>query len=118
MVRDIWRSETVPVEPGTIVSRYWRARGLGDPLIPKTIRTSRSWLRHREGGSRPVMVAAVQHVAIGFVAIHQTCLQIDGAAKASFREPRSSLGPVGGAAVRLAPARKGMPLVIGEGIET
>jgi hypothetical protein len=35
--------------------------------------------------------------------IHRTWLQPDGLAKASFREPRLSLGPIGGGAVRLAP---------------
>ena len=48
--------------------------------------------------------------------IHRTWLQPDGLAKASFREPRLSLGPIGGGAVRLAPP--GERLLVGEGIET
>ena len=48
--------------------------------------------------------------------IHRTWLQPDGLAKASFREPRLSLGPIGGGAVRLAPP--GELLLVGEGIET
>ena len=48
----------------------------------------------------------------------RTWLQTDGAAKASFRNPRLSLGPIGGGAVRLAEAREDVPLVIAEGIET
>ena len=50
------------------------------------------------------MVALVEHVVFGPVAIHRTWLQADGAAKAAFRDPRLSLGPVGGGAVRLAEA--------------
>jgi putative DNA primase/helicase len=64
------------------------------------------------------MVALVQHVNDGPVAIHRTYLAIDGSQKASFRDPRLSLGPVGGAAVRLAQATEHQPLVIAEGIET
>ena len=64
------------------------------------------------------MVALVEHVEHGPVAIHRTWLQTDGAAKASFRNPRLSLGPVGGGAVRLAAAREDVPLIIAEGIET
>jgi putative DNA primase/helicase len=113
---DFWDHETVSPD-GTAVERYWQARGLASP-IPPTIRASRSWLRHPEGGSRPAMVALVQHAERGPIAIHRTWLQVDGAAKASFREPRLSLGPVGGGAVRLARANERQPLVVAEGIET
>ena len=112
---DFWRHETLPVAPGTIVERYWLARGLTLP-VPSTIRASRSWLRHPEGGNRPVMVALVEHVAFGPVGIHRTWLAIDGSMRATFREPRRSLGPVKGGAVRLAPA--GELLMVSEGIET
>jgi putative DNA primase/helicase len=111
-----WREETIPPQ-GTVVERYWVARGLAELPIPETIRTSGSWLRHAEG-SRPAMVALVQHVAAGPVAIHRTWLAIDGSQKAAFREPRLSLGPIGGGSVRLAPASDHQPLVIAEGIET
>jgi hypothetical protein len=63
-----WRQDTV-VPRGTPVERYWAARGLGDLPIPQTIRASRSWLRHPEGGSRPAMVALAEHVDVGPVAI-------------------------------------------------
>jgi putative DNA primase/helicase len=45
------------------------------------------------------MIALVQHVDHGPIAIHRTWLAIDGSGKASFREPRMSLGPIGGAAI-------------------
>lgn len=112
---DFWRHETEPVAPRSAVARYWQSRGLALP-IPPTIRASRNWLRHPEGGSRPVMVALVEHVAEGPVAIHRTWLAIDGSGKAAFCEPRRGLGPVKGGVVRLAPA--GELLMVGEGIET
>jgi putative DNA primase/helicase len=62
------------------------------------------------------MVALVEHVEHGQVGVHRTWLAIDGSTKASFRSPRLSFGPVGGGAVRLAPA--GETLVIAEGVET
>jgi putative DNA primase/helicase len=111
---DFWEHETADPR-GTATERYWIARDLAPP-IPPTIRASRSWLRHPEGGSRPAMVALVEHVNFGPVAIHRTWLQIDGLKKASFREPRRSLGPVKGGAVRLATAAA--ELAVGEGIET
>jgi putative DNA primase/helicase len=113
---DVWRHETLPIAPGTIVERYWRARKLALP-VPPTIRASRSWLRHPEGGSRPVMVALVEHVAFGPVAVHRTFLAIDGSCKAAFQAPRLSLGPVGGGAIRLGEAREDVPLVVAEGVE-
>jgi putative DNA primase/helicase len=111
---DFWGHETVDPH-GTVIERYWRSRGLSLPL-PLTIRASRSWIRHPDGGSRPAMVALVEHVDYGPVAIHRTWLAIDGSQKASFHKPKMSLGPVGGAAVRLADASE--RLVIAEGIET
>src|SRR5260221_626136 len=48
--------------------------------------------------------------------IHRTWRQPDGLAKASFSEPRLSLGPIGGGAVRLPPP--GELLLVGDGIET
>ena len=112
---DFWQHETEALRPNSTVERYWTGRGLALPM-PPTIRASRSWLRHPEGGSRPVMVALVKHVADGPFAIHRTWLAVDGSGKASFREPRRGLGPVKGGAVQLAPA--GKLLMVGEGIET
>ena len=113
----VWRHETVDADR-TEVERYWAIRGLGELPIPPTVRASRSWLRHPEGGSRPAMVALVEHVEFGPVAIHRTWLQTDGAGKAAFRDPRLSLGAVGGAAIRLGVVREDVPLIVAEGIET
>jgi putative DNA primase/helicase len=119
--RWFWGHETVP--PSGIVEAYWRSRGLGALAIPPTIRSSRSWLRHPEGGSRPAMVALVElcpqsQLCLGPVGIHRTFLATDGSGKASFGTPRLSLGPIAGGAVRLARANEQQQLVIAEGVET
>ena len=100
-----WQHETDPVRPHSTVERYWMSRELELP-IPSRIRASRSWLRHPEGGSRPAMVALVEHVTDGPVAIHRTWLAIDGSVKAAYREPRRGLGPVKGGAVRTHARRR------------
>lgn len=112
---DIWNNGTV--DPGgSVTERYWASRGLSRLLIPPTIRASRSRLRHPEGGSRPAMIALVEHVDLGPVAIHRTFLAIDGSSKANYVAPRLSLAPTGGAAVHLADVND--TLVVAEGIET
>jgi hypothetical protein len=62
------------------------------------------------------MVAAVACVPDRrIVAVHRTFLSAAGCGKAKVPNPKCSLGPVGGGAVRLAPA--GPKLVVAEGIE-
>jgi hypothetical protein len=101
---------------GTVVDRYWRSRGL-TILIPPTIRMSGMW--HAESGQRrPAMVALVEHVEHGRVAVHATYLTIDGSTKATVEPNKKCFGPVGGGAVRLGPVRHCQWLVIGEGIES
>jgi putative DNA primase/helicase len=103
--------------PGTPVERYLWARGI--TILPPAIRylpMGDPYARHRSGSRRPVMVAAVQHVEHGIVGAHRTWLAIDGSAKASLNPVRLSTGPIGGGAVRLAPAAETM--MVGEGVET
>lgn len=64
------------------------------------------------------------------VALHRTFLKPDGSGKAPVEKPKRMIGPVRGAAIRLAPGPSGLspskaasagrrgPLAIGEGIET
>jgi phage/plasmid primase-like uncharacterized protein len=58
-------------------------------------------------------MAAVQDPDGTLVAIHR--IYLHGCDKAPIEKPKMSLGPIAGAAVRLAPAADGM--LIGEGIE-
>jgi phage/plasmid primase-like uncharacterized protein len=62
------------------------------------------------------MVGLVQHVVDGPVAVHCTYLRSDGSGKASIEPAKRFIGPVGGAAVQLAPAAE--ILAVCEGIET
>ena len=111
--REIWRE--------TIAANYILETYLGGRLIlapiPATIRLHRS-LRNREAGCRrPAMGALGEHaVAPGLVAIHCTYLASNGEGKASIDPVKRCIGPVGGGAVRLAPAAP--TLAVTEGIES
>ena len=63
------------------------------------------------------MIALVEHVEFGPVAIHHTRSARSTAAARQVPLPRLSLGPIGGAAIRLAEAREDVPLIVAEGIE-
>ena len=66
----------------------------------------------------PAMVALVEHVEFGPVAIHATYLRADGSGTAAIAKPKAMFGPVGGGAVRLGIPRAGEWLAVAEGIET
>jgi putative DNA primase/helicase len=114
--QDIWRSSYPAI--GTSVQSYLRSRGITmEP--PATLRMHGMrgpYGRHPSGERRPAMVGLVEHVEHGPVGAHLTFLAIDGSSKATVDPVRMSYGPVGGAAVRLAPAAE--ILLVGEGIET
>jgi putative DNA primase/helicase len=102
---------------GSPVVRYLASRGITMPP-PATLRWSpRCW--HREARQElPAMVAVVEHVERGIVAVHRTYIRSDGTTKGAFEPIKSSLGPIKGGAVRLGVPRPGEWLAIGEGIET
>ncbi len=110
---DIWR-RCVPA-PDTLVETYLRARGITLP-VPVSIRYLPDAYHKATNLILPAMVAGVQDLDGRVVAIHRTFLSRDGTAKAGVREPKMSLGPVAGGAVRLALA--GSKLAICEGIES
>jgi putative DNA primase/helicase len=64
------------------------------------------------------MVALVEHVQRGPIAVHMTYLNPDGTGKAASQPGKAFLGPVGGGAVRFGYVRPGDWLILGEGIET
>jgi phage/plasmid primase-like uncharacterized protein len=66
------------------------------------------------------MVALVEHVQSGPVAVHVTYLRSDGRGKADIpkEEQRACFGPVKGGAVRLGEVRWDTLLCVAEGIET
>ena len=73
---------------------------------------------HPSGVRLPALVALVEYVERGPIAIHRTYLESDGSAKANVDPDKASLGPVGGGAVRLGMPRDDQWLAICEGIET
>jgi putative DNA primase/helicase len=111
--RWIW-DETEPAN--WLIETYLGGRIILSP-IPDTIRLHRA-LRHKEANCRrPAMVCAVEHAEDGFVGIHCTYLAPNGECKATAIEPvKRFIGPVGGGAVRLAPAAD--TVAVCEGIET
>ena len=129
---------------GTPLAIYLAGRGITIP-VPPSLRWTPS-LRRQDGSAGPAIVAIVEHVEHGAVGIHRTwlahecmapdsrvvsgqcasefpgffgradCAVCDGPAPHWRRLDRATLGPIGGGAVRLAPA--GELLMVGEGIET
>jgi putative DNA primase/helicase len=113
---DIWGA-SYPAA-GTVVEGYLRSRGITLPP-PTTLRyhpMHGCYGSHPSGSRRPQMVALVEHVEYGPVAVSRCFLTADGRGKASLDPPRLFTGPVSGAAVRLSPAAA--ILMIGEGVET
>ncbi len=107
----IWR-QTVSIE-GTLAEAYLRRRAIRGP-IPKQLGFHRS-LRHPSGQRLPAIVARVQTVGLGAVALHRTYLNTDGG-KTDQPIRKAMLGPCKGGAVRLREGNGG--LVVAEGIET
>ncbi len=98
---------------GTLGENYLRGRGLAPPLSPVLRFAPLCW--NRETGRRlPAILARVDGPDGSFIAVHRIWLSGDGR-KADLREPKWSLAPTSGGAVRLAPA--GPELAIAEGIE-
>jgi putative DNA primase/helicase len=116
LAADMW-AESYPAT-GTLVESYLRSRDIRLPVPPviRMLGMHSAYGRHPTGARRSQMIARVEHVEHGPVAVHRTFLAIDGSCKASLDPVRTSHGPVGGAAVRLAPAAP--ILAVSEGIET
>jgi putative DNA primase/helicase len=74
--------------------------------------------KHPSGARCMCMIALATDDAGRGQAVHRTYLAPGGIGKAKLDPPRATLGPIGGAVVRLCEPRDGAPLVIGEGIET
>jgi putative DNA primase/helicase len=115
---DIWGA-SYPAA-GTVVERYLCSRGVALPP-PPTLRyhpMHGSYGRHPSGARRPQMIALVEHIEFGPVAVSRTFLAPDGGGKATVNPVRIFTGPVGGGAIRLAPIRPDRPVALGKGIET
>ena len=102
---------------GTEGEVYLRWRGLPSPY-PPTIRFHPRLWHGPTRSAKPALVALVTDVDDRPVAIHRTYLRSSGRGKALVNQPKLSLGPIMGNAIRLAPFDPRSPLVIGEGVET
>jgi putative DNA primase/helicase len=112
---DNWRKAR-PIQK-TIVENYLRSRGIVLDAWPEALRFHPN-CPHPSGARLPALLAIVEHVERGPVAIHKTFLRADGFGKATVEPNKASLGPVASGAVRFGLPRDGEWLVIAEGIET
>ena len=110
--RDLW-AQSHPA--GLLVETYLASRLLIMPVPPVIRLIGKQW--HREtGGYWPAMIARVDHVADGLVAVHLTYLNpLDPAVRVALDPRKRAIGPIRGAAVQLAPAAPAM--CVAEGIE-
>ena len=113
----IWDDNDVPLK-GTLADVYFAARGTNTPEA-NSVRFAAS-LRHQSGVSYPAIIARVDGVDGVMMSIHRIWLAHDGSGKAPVpkKQQKMSLGPTRGGTVRLAEARDGEPLLLGEGVET
>lgn len=100
---------------GTLAEEYLLARGLSGPF-PKSLRFNSATI-HGSGPSKrtmPAMIAAVEN-DMGVIAVQRTFLDPDNVLHKPMPKPKVSLGLLGTAAIRLAPATD--ELGFAEGIE-
>src|ERR1700730_12917669 len=64
------------------------------------------------------MIALIEHVERGPVAVHRTWLLPDGSGKADLYPAKMTLGPIAGGAIQLASIEPDGRLAVAEGIET
>lgn len=109
----LW-SASVPIA-GTLAEDYLHARGLSGPF-PRCLRFNPRTVLG-SGPTRqtmPAMIAAVEN-DLGLVAVQRTFLDPDDVLRKPVIKPKVSLGLLGTAAIRLAPATEELGLA--EGIE-
>ena len=120
--RAVWK-RTRPIA-GTLAETYLHARGVGHVAVAPSLRFSPALTHPQAPGRFPCLVAGVQDVHGGFLAVHRIYLDRSGAGKANVDPVKASLGSTAGGAVRLADGAvrlaepSGGPLLVGEGIES
>lgn len=109
----LWRSSTPAA--GTLAEDYLVARGLDGPY-PRCLRFNPSTILGSGADKRsmPAMIAAVEN-DLGVVAVQRTFLDPVDILRKPIAKPKVSLGLLGTAAIRLAPATEELGLA--EGIE-
>ena len=103
---------------GPVVEAYYGSRGL---VVPETknLRFVTS-LKHKSGEFYPAIIARAENTSGVMTGIQRTFVARDGSGKAPVAKKlqKMSLGVIKGSMVRLADPRDGVPLLIGEGVET
>ena len=109
----LWKAST-PIA-GTLAEDYLRGRGLSSPF-PKALRFNPATILGSGADRRtmPAMIAAVEN-DLGVVAVQRTFLDPEDILRKPIPKPKVSLGLLGTAAVRLAPATDELGLA--EGVE-
>ena len=113
--RRVWDA-TRPLA-GTLAETYLHARGVEHVAGAPSLRFSLALTHPQAPGRFPCLVAGVQDVHGGFLAVHRIYLDREGAGKANVEPARASLGSTAGGAVRLGEPERGR-LLVGEGIES
>ena len=108
---------------GTIVENYLASRGIMLDTWPASLRFHLRSPRPKDDTGNfvsplPAMVALVEHVERGPVAVHCTYLRLDGTKADVGGKAKAIFGPVAGGAVRFAMPREGEWLAVCEGLET
>jgi putative DNA primase/helicase len=113
----LWK-RSKPISGGDIGAKYLRSRGIMILPDPSQVRVC---MDCDEPETKTKMVAIIALVMSNetnrCTGIHRTFLSSDGLSKADIKDPRKSLGTVGGGAVRLSNGI-GDSIGIAEGIET
>jgi hypothetical protein len=119
IARRIWQT-AIPGERSPQIKRYLASAASLWLLRRRCAGPPRVWhsTTPRTGIQYPAMIGKVVDVDDQLLALHKTYLLPDGSGKVGGIQGREYLGPVAGAAVRLAPADPEQPLIVGEGIET
>jgi phage/plasmid primase-like uncharacterized protein len=112
--QQIW--EDADAASNTLVEQYLHGRGI-TLALPVDLRFAPQCYHGPTDSKHPAMLAAVRDACGDVVAVHRTFLD-DTGNKADFRghPNKMTFGPIGGAAIRLAPP--GPVLWLAEGIET
>jgi putative DNA primase/helicase len=93
-----------------------RGRGLVGIELPADLRFAPALRHGPTDNTWPAMIAAVRCVDGRVIGVHRSYLRPDGDGKAPVAPSKMTLGPIGGGAVRPAPA--GPHTIVGEGIES
>jgi hypothetical protein len=114
----IWNA-AAPLQEDCLGARYLRdTRGLRLPQLLGALRLHPGLYHPWSRQEWPALLGQVVDADGEFVAIHRTWLDPGSANKAPVEQPRASLGPVKGGAVRLWEVPGSTDVMVAEGIET